>query len=272
MIPIGDSPRSRTTPWVTYLIIGLNVAIFLYMFQLSNAPPGSRATALKDFRDQTNAECYGFETVPSDADRFVCRWSLQPKEFVDNLRGRSDVPRPDRPLILITIVTALFLHAGWLHILGNMLFLGVFGDNIEDRLGHFGYVLFYVAAGIVASIVQIAFNPDSVTPIIGASGAVAGVLGAYLILFPRATIRAVIPVFILIFIPLPIPAWAMIGLWFLQNLAAGYATITSVANPDAGVAWFAHIGGFLFGAFFVWIFVRGRDRPLSPRERIISSG
>ncbi|MEO6397926.1 MAG: rhomboid family intramembrane serine protease [Tepidiformaceae bacterium] len=264
MIPIGDSPKSRTTPWVTYMFILLNVAVFAGMLGLDNSPPETRAAAQREFRDQTNAECYGFETLPSAADRFVCRWATQPKEFVDNFRGVSDVPRPDRPLILISIVTAMFLHGGWLHILGNLLFLWVFGDNVEDRLGHFGYLLFYIAAGIVASLVQIAADPQSVTPILGASGAVAGVLGAYLVLYPRATVRAIIPFFILIFIPLPIPAWVMIGLWFLQNLAAGYATIVSSANPDAGVAWFAHIGGFLFGAVLVAFFVRWRGHQLPP--------
>ena len=264
MIPIGDSPKSRTTPWVTYLVIALNVAVFVWMLRLDNALPASQTQALREFRDQTNAECYGFETLPSDADRFICRWSVQPKEFVDNIRGRSDVPRPDRPFILISIITALFLHGGWLHIVGNLLFLWVFGDNVEDRLGHFGYLLFYIAAGIVASLVQIAVNPDSVTPIIGASGAVAGVLGAYLVLYPRATVRAIIPFFILIFIPLPIPAWVMIGLWFLQNLVSGYASIADAASPDAGVAWFAHIGGFVFGAILVWLFVREREHPIGP--------
>ena len=264
MIPIGDSPKSRTTPWVTYTVIVLNVAVFLLMLGLNNGPPASRTEALREFRDQTSAECYGFETLPSDADRFVCRWSVQPKEYLDNLQGESDVPSPNRGLILISIITALFLHAGWLHIIGNMLFLWVFGDNVEDRLGHLRYLLFYLVAGSVASLVQFGVNPDSVTPIVGASGAVAGVLGAYLILFPRATIRAIIPFFILIFIPLPIPAWVMIGLWFLQNLVSGYATIADAAAPDAGVAWFAHIGGFLFGAFIALVFLRGRDSEIGP--------
>lgn len=260
MIPIGDSPKSRTTPWVTYLVIALNVAVFLWMLRLDNAPPDSRPEALRQFRDQTNAECYGFETLPSAADRFVCRWSVQPKEYLDNLRGRSDVPRPDRPLILISIITALFLHGGWLHILGNMLFLWVFGDNVEDRLGHAGFLVFYLLSGVAANLLQGAIDPASVIPHVGASGAIAGVLGAYLVYFPRARIRALVP--FLFFIPLNIPAVVMIGFWFLTNLFSGLGTLGTASGASSGVAFFAHVGGFLFGAAAVVLLGRpGRDDP-----------
>ncbi|MBA4181591.1 MAG: rhomboid family intramembrane serine protease [Anaerolinea sp.] len=267
MIPVGDSPRSRTTPFVNYLIIALNVAVFAWMFTLGNGTPSNRLDAQREFVAQTNGECYGYETAPTEIDRFFCRYSLQPREFVDNLRGELEVPDPDRGMILLTILTSIFLQAGWLHIIGNMLFLWVFGDNVEDRLGHFGYLLFYVAAGIVASLVQISINPESVTPVIGASGAVAGVLGAYIVYFTHATVRVVIPFFILIFIPIPIPAWVMIGAWFLQNLLSGYATLSEAAVPDAGVAWFAHIGGFIFGLGMAWLFIgRRRTGPAPPWE------
>ena len=259
MIPVGDSPRRRTTPWVNYALIALNAGVFLYMlFGLSTSAAANPAIANRDFRDQTNGACYGFETRPSPSDHFVCKYAFQPSEWFDNLRGRSNVRAPDRPVIFFSILAALFLHAGWLHILGNMLFLWVFGDNVEDRMGHGVYLLFYLAAGIVASLVQGAINPDSVVPVLGASGAIAGVLGAYLVYFPRATVSVVIPFFILIFIPLPIPAWLMIGLWFVQNLFAGVASINQAANPDAGVAFFAHVGGFVFGMATVAAFLRGR--------------
>ena len=265
MIPIGDSVRSRTTPFVNYLIILVNVAVFAWMFTLGNETPRTRTEAVSEFAAQTSGECYGFETAPTELDRFFCDYSLQPGEFTDNLRGESDVPNPNRWLILLTILTSVFLHGGWFHIIGNMLFLWVFGDNVEDRLGHLGYLLFYLAAGVAASLVQIGINPESVTPLIGASGAVAGVLGAYIVYYTRATVRVVIPFFVLIFIPIPVPAWVMIGVWFLQNLVSGYATVSDAATPDGGVAWFAHIGGFVFGLLMAWRFIGQRRAGPAPR-------
>ncbi|MCZ2109681.1 MAG: rhomboid family intramembrane serine protease [Dehalococcoidia bacterium] len=260
MIPVGDSSRRRTTPWVNYAIILVNIGVFIYMLTLSTALPPSAAIASRDFRKQTAGPCYGFETAPTQSDRFVCKYAFQPKEWFDNLRGHSDVSAPDRPVIFFSILAALFLHAGWLHIGGNMLFLWVFGDNVEDRMGHAGYLLFYLVAGIAASLVQGAIDTTSVVPVLGASGAIAGVLGAYLIYFPRATISVVIPFFILVFIPLPIPAWLVIGLWFVQNLFAGVASINQAASPDTSVAFFAHVGGFIFGMLAVILFARGRPR------------
>ena len=145
-----------------------------------------------------------------------------------------------------------------------MIFLWVFGDNVEDRLGHLTYLLFYLAAGVVAALVQGAVEPTSVIPIVGASGSVAGVLGAYLLFYPKATVYVVIPFFLLIFIPIPLPAVVMIGFWFLQNLLAGVASLGDAANPDTGVAWFAHLGGFAFGLLIALAF-RNRRRPVPAR-------
>lgn len=256
MIPIGDSPRPRTTPWVNYGLILLNIAVFIYMLTLSDAVPPTLREAVAEFAALRDGPCYGFEPRPTDVDRFFCEWSFQPREFLHNLRGTASVG-PGRDWgVLATIVTSMFIHAGWLHIVGNLIFLWVFGDNVEDRFGHAGYLAFYITGGIVASLAQAAIDTSSVVPVVGASGAVAAVLGAYLVWFPRATISVVIPFFVLIFIPLPVPAVVMIGLWFLQNLLAGYATIGSAGAPDAGVAFFAHIGGFLFGFLLVFLFFR----------------
>jgi membrane associated rhomboid family serine protease len=157
----------------------------------------------------------------------------------------------------------VYLHAGFLHILGNMLFLWVFGDNVEDRLGHLGYLLFYSAAGVVASLAQGVIDTDSVVPNVGASGAVAGVLGAYIVYFPKATVTTLIPIAIIL-IPFPIPAWIMIGIWFLQNLLSGFATLATVDAGDGGIAFFAHIGGFVFGAVVVLLFLRGAGKRAPP--------
>ncbi len=258
MIPVGDSPRTRRTPLVNYAIILANVAVFIWMLTLDTTFLGTPRQQAGAVAAQADSVCYTFQTTPTEIDHFYCRWSLQPREFFDAVRGdAAPVTNPQpRWEILLTIITAMFLHGGWLHIAGNMLFLWVFGDNIEDRLGHLGYLLFYLAAGIAASLVQGVLDASSLVPVLGASGAVAGVLGAYIVWFPKATVSVVIPFFVLIFIPIPVPAVVMIGLWFLQNLLAGFATLGDAAAPDQGVAWFAHIGGFLFGMLSVLLFLR----------------
>ncbi len=268
MIPVGDSTKRHRTPWVNYLFIAANVVVFLFMVTLSAQPTGTEGQVREEFIEQTTGVCYGFQAPPTDANRFVCKWAFQPREFFDAAEGGMDVGGQDRWAVLITLVTSMFMHGGWLHIAGNMLFLWVFGDNVEDRFGHARYALFYLLAGAIAALIQGAIGTESVVPVLGASGAVAGVLGAYIVWFPKATVRVVIPFFILIFIPIPVPAVVMIGLWFLQNLLSGYATIADAASPDVGVAWFAHIGGFLFGMLTVLLLFRGlgEHRP-PPRWR-----
>ena len=248
MIPIGDNNPRRSRPVVNYVLIALNFVVFIYMLGLSTDLAPGRRQQDDEFISQTNGDCYGFRTAPTDADRFICQFAFQPKEFFDTVRGQSLATNPNTLLVLFSILTAAFLHGGWLHIFGNMVFLWVFGDNIEDRLGRVKYLLFYLAAAVIASLIQGLVAPDSVVPTVGASGAVAGVLGAYLVWFPKARIRVVIPIVFLVFIPFQVPAIVMIGLWFAQNLFSGYATITSAADSGGGVAWFAHIGGFVFGA------------------------
>ena len=266
MIPVADSPRSGRVPRVNYMVIQANLPVFVFMIGLSTGIAGTNRQALQDFEEQTAGVCYGFETRPSDADRFICTWSFQPKEFFDTLSGESGLAGASRWQAIVSIVTAMFMHGGWLHIIGNMLFLWVFGDNVEDRMGHLGYLLFFLAAGIAASLLQGFIDPNSIVPVLGASGAVAGVLGAYIVWYPNATVNVVIPFFILIFIPIPIPAFLMIGLWFLQNLLSGYATISEAAGTSQGVAWFAHIGGFLFGVLLAGLFLRNADRRRAPPE------
>lgn len=254
---------------MNYLFILINIGVFVYMVSLTTDLDGrTQGQVREDFIEQTTTVCYGFEAPPTEADRFVCEWAFQPQEFFDAAEGEPDLGGQDRWAVLITIVTSMFLHGGWLHIIGNMLFLWVFGDNVEDRFGHLGYTLFYLLAGGIAALIQGLIDTTSLIPVLGASGAVAGVLGAYIVWFPKATVNVVIPFFILIFIPLPVPAFVMIGLWFLQNLFSGYATIADAAAPDQGVAWFAHIGGFLFGMLTVLVLFRGLgERRAPPRWR-----
>ena len=159
---------------------------------------------------------------------------------------------------LFTPVTAMFLHAGWMHMLGNMLYLYIFGDNVEDTLGHGGYLLFFLACGIASFAAQILLRPDSAVPNLGASGAIAGVLGAYFLLFPRARVLTLLPFFLIV----EIPAVVFLGLWFLLQFLSGAATLGRAAATSGGVAWWAHVGGFVAGMVFLKVFGgrRGRRR------------
>lgn len=217
MIPIGDENQGqRLTPVVNYTLIGLNILIFLYQLTLPNT------------------------FFNPELARFIHRWGVIPAEIVS---GQG----------LHTLVTSMFLHGGWLHIGGNMLFLWVFGDNIEDTMGHVRYLIFYVLCGILAGLAQVAVDTGSQTPLIGASGAISGVLAAYLVLFPHGHIRTLI---FLGWIPLIIllPAWFQIGYWILIQFIAGFLSLGVATMATGGIAYFAHIGGFLAGAALVWIF------------------
>lgn len=214
MIPIRDSVRARTTPVVTILIIALNILAFVHELSLGR-----------------------------DADRFISLWALVPNEFVHWTELGGHVADVDR---YVPIFSSMFLHGGWAHLLGNMLYLWIFGDNIEDRLGHFRFLFFYLACGAVAALAQIAIDPESTLPVIGASGAVAGVLGAYFVTYPTSRVLTLVPLF---FWPwfVEIPALVFLGLWFVLQLVSGTVSIGG-QSMSVGVAFWAHIGGFIAGA------------------------
>jgi membrane associated rhomboid family serine protease len=161
------------------------------------------------------------------------------------------------PAVGLTVLSSMFLHGGWLHLIGNMWYLWIFGDNVEDRLGHVRYLVFYLAAGIVAALVQYATSPDSSLPTVGASGAIAGVLGAYAVAFPRARVITLVPLIIFIQV-LPLPALLVLGLWFVYQFLFGTLALTTTAT--GGVAFWAHIGGFAFGALAMLLVGRPRSR------------
>ena len=165
---------------------------------------------------------------------------------------------------LYTIFTSMFLHGGWAHLLGNMLFLLIFGDNIEDAMGHVSYLLFYLLCGIAAALAQVLLDVSSTIPVIGASGAISGVMGAYIVLFPHGKVRA------LMFFGyfgqiILVPAWVMIGLWFVLQLFSGFASLAGPADIG-GVAFWAHVGGFIAGALLVWLF---RDKESVARQNAV---
>ena len=225
MIPIRDAVRSKTRPFITWLLIAANVVVFIVEIRT----PGRRLMAV--FQQ--------FGVVPS---------RLQELSLgAGSLR------------LLYPFFTGMFLHGGWIHLIGNMWSLWLFGDNVEDQFGHFRFLFFYLLGGIAAYLLHAILLIDSSTPAIGASGAIAAVMGAYVFMFPRARILTIVPIF---FIPLfiQIPAFIFIGLWFLSQLLSGAAALASRVS-GTGIAWWAHIGGFLFGAVTLLLF-RKRDRDL----------
>jgi membrane associated rhomboid family serine protease len=227
VIPIGDDPRRHIFPWVTVALILANVAVFIYELGLSG--PG--------------------------LEQFVMSVGTIPEEI---LRG-VDLPPPAPGPVYVTLITAMFVHGGFLHIASNMLYLWVFGDNVEDTIGHLGFLAFYFASGIAAGLTHVFVNSGSDIPSVGASGAVAGVLGAYILLFPSARVRTII--FLGPFITVPrIPAMLLIGFWFVTQLISGIAALDETTAQAAGVAFWAHIGGFVAGLLLA-MFLRGR-RPV----------
>jgi membrane associated rhomboid family serine protease len=157
---------------------------------------------------------------------------------------------PSDPVELLTPLFAMFLHGGWLHVIGNMLYLYIFGDNIEDILGHGRYLAFYLVCGAASFLVQILLQANSMVPNVGASGAIAGVLGAYILLFPTARVVTLVPIFIF-FTVVEIPAYIFLGIWFLIQFASGALTLGRTPALSGGVAWWAHIGGFLVGMILI---------------------
>ena len=206
MFPIRDHNPSGRTPYVTYALIAANVVIFLsYIGLLGN----ERALW-----------------------SFFANWAIIPVRI-----GYGEGYH--------TFVTSIFLHAGFLHLAGNMLFLWIFGDNMEDEMGHVGFLVFYLACGVGAGLLHVVSAPGSLVPTVGASGAIAGVMGGYLLLFPRARVDILI-IFIVFFRVFPLPAWVMLCLWFGFQLIGGFGS-----DPDAGgVAYWAHAGGFVLGILF----------------------
>jgi membrane associated rhomboid family serine protease len=218
VIPLRDANPTRTTPIVTVALI---VACFVvFAFELGRLASG------------------GTEAL----DAFVTEWGIVPAELTAAWSSGSAMT-----VEALTLITSQFLHGGWLHLLGNLLFLWIFGNNVEDRLGRFRFLLFYLVGGAVAGLTQVAIDPDSTIPTIGASGAIAATLGAYLVLFPRARITSL--VFLGFFYQLiDVPAVIVLVFWFALQLIDGLASIGVTDTAGGGVAFFAHIGGFVFGA------------------------
>jgi membrane associated rhomboid family serine protease len=235
MFPIKDDQPRYSTPYVNGFLIGINILIYLFQW-------------LQLVQD------------PQAADAFVQQYAEVPAHLAAFLGGSH---RYTLQQVVAPFFTSMFLHGSWVHVLGNMWFLYIFGDNIEDYLGHFKYLVFYLLSGLIAMATQVAIYPHSNVPTVGASGAIAGVLGAYFILYPRA--RVLTWFFVFVFY---IPAWIMLGYWFvLQFLSGAVSLSVAPSGRDVGgVAVWAHVGGFVAGVVMIKLFPeRGRRNPYAYR-------
>src|SRR5271165_1080476 len=227
MIPLRDDQPTFSTPFINYFLIVANVLVFVWELSVGMQSRGALNAVMNEF-------------------------GVVPRHTIAILTGHSHA---DPALALLPILTSMFLHASFLHVAGNMLFLWIFGDNVEDYLGHFLYLVFYLASGFAASVTHILVNANSRVPSVGASGAIAGVLGAYFILYPRARVLVWFPPIFFFHVP----AWLMLGYWFVVNFMSGTTTaIAETHQTSGGVAFWAHVGGFVAGVVMVNIF---RERP-----------
>lgn len=238
MLPFRDYNRSGTTPYVTVGLIVLNVLVFLA--EQSQRPPRRQ---------------YGRSGAVPQLPEMIAEYAMQPVEVVRALQGKP-VPGQRFPALL-TPLTSMFMHGGWLHLLGNMLYLWIFGDNVEDRMGHVKYLGFYVLCGLGAAAAHTVFNLSSQVPTVGASGAIAGVLGAYLVAFPHARVDTLVPLGF-IFTVIQLPAIVVLGFWFVIQFLSGLGSL-GMKNVG-GVAWWAHIGGFVLGMGLLFVFQKRKDK------------
>ncbi len=240
MVPIRDENPSRSTAYVTYGLILINVLVFFYEASLM----GPR---LESF----------FDT-----------WAVVPQELTASLQGVRGYSLPGEAL---TLITSQFLHGGLLHLGGNMLYLWIFGNNVEDQMGHVRFLIFYLLCGVVAGLAQYFFSAGSDMPSLGASGAIAGVMGAYILRFPQVKILTLIPIFI-IFFTFRVPAILFLGFWFVQQAFYGIASLGTPVNigmQSGGIAYWAHAGGFVIGAVLgplFGLFSTSGVRPFSEKD------
>lgn len=223
MIPLRDKNPTRRIPVVTIALIAINILVFLYEVSLGEG------LAL-----------------------FFQNFGAVPRSVVSSL-----TPGQFLPGIVLPLLTATFVHGGWLHLIGNMLYLWVFGDNVEDKLGRSRFLIFYILCGLVASGFHVAVDPTSAVPMVGASGAISGVLGAYILMFPGARVVTLIPVFIFLQVA-ELPALVVLGFWFVMQFFNGVLSLGFETGGMGGVAWWAHIGGFVSGLVLVFPFRRFR--------------
>ena len=249
MIPIGDEDTGGQPgiPWVNVAIIALNVIVFLYQLVDPNF---------------TN----GYSTVPAEITQGIDIVGVRQLVLPDGTTATIDEGPGPNP-IWLTLLTSMFMHGGWLHIGGNMLFLFIFGDNIEKAYGHIKYLIFYLVCGIIAGLAHVLSQPDSIIPSLGASGAISGVMAAYLVLFPTNRVRVLLTLGVIWLRPIAVPAVVMIGIWALLQFVNGIGSI-AVTDQTSGVAYWAHIGGFIAGAVITLLAKPFLDRGTGAPSRV----
>jgi len=241
MFPYKDDNPTLATPVVTLFLIGVNVAVWILVQGMGTDPALTRS---------------------------VCELGLIPGEFLGRVLPGTELPLSPTSTCVLGVerhwyppLTSMFLHGGWLHLIGNMWFLWVFGNNVEDSMGRVRYLAFYLLCGLAAAATQTFINPSSILPMVGASGAISGVMGAYVILYPRVRVHML--VFLFIFVTrIVVPAYLMLGYWFLLQLVGG-----SAAQGEGGVAFWAHVGGFVAGAALIALF---KDPDLVSKHRALA--
>jgi len=250
VIPIRDSNPAARRPYVTWLFIALNVAMFL-LWQPRGAcdDPGAITQACAE--EIAFTYCHG--AIPEELTSLRPLTELPADTPEEQQASALQQLRCPEKSVLGSLFTSMFLHGGLLHLGGNMLYLWIFGNNVEDRMGRLAFVLFYLAGGVAAIYAHVATDPWSAIPLIGASGAISAVLGAYLVIWPHAHVTTVVFFFFITVIELP--AAIVLGLWFILQTFQGVGSL-AVGEAAAGVAWWAHIGGFVFGAVVAWLFFR----------------
>jgi membrane associated rhomboid family serine protease len=241
MFPYRDDNPTLGTPVITMFLIGANVAVWVLIQGMGSNPELARS---------------------------VCELGLIPAEYLGRVSAGTTVPLgPGTTCVLgierhwYTPLTSMFLHGGWFHLIGNMWFLWLFGNNVEDSMGHVRYLVFYLLCGVAAAAMQTAVSPASIVPMVGASGAISGVMGAYVVLYPRVRVHMLVVLFVFI-TRIVVPAYVMLGYWFLLQLLGG-----SMAQGEGGVAFWAHVGGFVAGAVLISMF---KDRELVREHRALA--
>jgi membrane associated rhomboid family serine protease len=240
MFPYRDENPQFYTPWVTILFIVLNALAWVVIQGMGSEPALSAS---------------------------VCRLGLIPADFLERIPDQVSIPlSPELSCVIsgernwYTAITSMFMHGSWFHLIGNMWFFWIFGNNVEDSMGHFRYAMFYLLCGLGAAAAQSLTDPNSLVPMVGASGAIGGIMGAYIVLYPRVRVHML--VFLGFYITtIVVPAFVMLGYWFIIQLLSG---LPSLGSKEGGVAFWAHVGGFLAGAILIFVF---RDRELVERHR-----
>jgi rhomboid family protein len=256
VFPLRDNIPTDRTPIVTIALIIANVLMF-FLFQKARITLGGAGV------DDVNSVHYGAIPYEFTHPGKECDIAASGNQILcQGAPGVHGTPEP-QPWFGVTALTSMFMHGGLLHIVGNMLFLWIFGNNVEDSMGRGRFLVFYVLGGLAALVGQIVVAPDAMVPTIGASGAVAGVLGGYILLFPHARVLTVVFI-ILFFTVIELPAVLLLGFWFLQQVFFGWLDLTNPTGGGGGVAYFAHVGGFIFGLLTIKSFAQ-RAKSVAPR-------